>query len=65
MLPLVANVELVYEDKSYVAVTIEKIEWKCFLFILATTNNSADRKHIKIKGKTHSWVGAHYSLTIK
>jgi hypothetical protein len=62
----IANVELVYEDKSYVAVTIENKNGNVSLFILATANNSADRKHtLEIKGKTHSWVGAHYSLTIK
>ena len=62
----IANVELVYEDSSYVAVTIENKNGNKLFFILATTNNSTDQKHtLEIKGKTHSWMGAHYSSTIK
>jgi hypothetical protein len=62
----IANLELVYEDDNYVGVSIKNTNGNVSLFILATANNSATEKHsIEVKGKTYSWVGAHYYTLIK
>jgi hypothetical protein len=62
----ITNVELVYEDENYVGVSIKNKNETVSLFILATTNSSATQKHkLEIKEKTYTWVGAHYSSTIK
>ncbi|WPR72139.1 heparinase II/III family protein [Flavobacterium sp. NG2] len=60
----VENVELIYEDADYVAVTIKNKNGKTILFIIATTNNSSTDKHqIKIGETTYTWVGTHYKTT--
>ncbi|MCW2120369.1 alginate lyase family protein [Flavobacterium sp. 7A] len=62
----IANLELVYEDDNYVAVTIKNNNGNVNLFVLATTNNSVTAKHsLKIKDVMYNWVGAHYDALIK
>ena len=63
---VIANVELVYEDEKYIGVTIENKNGIVSLFILATTDNSGSQKHtIEIKGKSYSWIGAHFNTLMK
>jgi oligo-alginate lyase len=62
----IAKVELVYEDENYVGVSIENKNGSLFLFVLATSNNSATQKHtVEIKGKSYTWTGTYYSTIIK
>ncbi|SFE00923.1 heparinase II/III domain-containing protein [Flavobacterium phragmitis] len=62
----VTAVEKVYEDESYIGVSIKNKNGSSFLFVLATANNSVSEKHIlEIKGTIYSWVGAYFSKLIK
>lgn len=62
----VTAVEKVYEDESYIGVSIKNKNGTSFLFVFATANNSVSEKHtLEIKGTTYSWVGAYFSKLIK
>ena len=62
----IKNLAVSYEDQNYIAVSITNKNGSVCLFIIATKDNSTDKKHnLDINGNTYSWTGAKYSTIIK
>jgi len=57
----IKELQVVYNDDNYTAVSIEDLERDVSIFILSNKNASTSKKHkLKIDGKLYQWTGAYY-----
>ena len=54
----IADLNVVYDDKSYTAVTIKEVQGRTSIFILSNEDASASSEHeLEIDGRTYEWSG--------
>lgn len=55
------QLQVVFDDKNYTAVTIKDVKGHTSVFILANMNASASKQHqLKIDGKLYKWTGPYH-----
>mgnify|MGYP001818979250 FL=1 len=59
----IAAVEIVHDDEDYTAVSIQALDGKKTLFVVANSNSSASKAHrLEVSGRTLQWTGPfHYA----